>query len=356
MDVLAMLTAKHPNKDATAELEGVNYTYVKVEAKVSALGALKSIFTPTPYIVERFDNDDFLSALVDLLNNTKYDMVLLEGVFLGIYLDVCRKFSEAKVLLRAHNVEHLIWKRHQKELAKGLKSWYLKRVMIPQFDAFENDLLKKVDGIIAISPVDLKYFAKESQRPMISIPVAASVAKSAAKLNNTFSVGFLGALDWLPNHYGLRWFLDEVWSKFADTKDVQFQAAGRNFPDEIRNWTYPKVEWLGEIDDAQAFIQSQHVIIVPLFSGSGMRVKVIEAMSLGKCVLSTAIGAEGIEVQEGKDILIADEPAEWIKILDDLWQNQEQVGAIGARAKSNLSSAYDRDDLAKQLEAFILGL
>lgn len=125
VDVLAMLTAKHPEKDEKTEWPSVGYSYVKVEAKVSAMGALKSVFTPIPYIVERFENDIFSSTLVDKLEGVKYDLILLEGVFLGVYFDICRKYSKAKIVLRAHNIEHLIWKRHMAELSKGLKRWYL---------------------------------------------------------------------------------------------------------------------------------------------------------------------------------------------------------------------------------------
>lgn len=357
VDVLAMLTAKHPEKDEKTQWPGVQYSYVKVESEVSVLGALKSVFTPIPYIVERFVNDIFSSTLVDKLEGVKYDLILLEGVFLGVYFDICRKYSKAKIVLRAHNIEHLIWKRHLAELSKGLKRWYLQYIMLPQFEMYEKELVKKTDGLIAISPVDLAFFAKQTERPMISIPVAANLKHAGGeKTSAKFAVGFLGALDWQPNFLGLRWFLDEVWCKFAVGKDVVLQVAGRNFPDEIYTWSFHRVELLGEIEDAEDFITNQRIIIVPVFSGSGMRVKVIEAMSLGKCVLSTSVGAEGIEVHNGEDILFADSPEQWLGLLEDLWLNQEKLKAIGDRAKENVRSTYSPDILAGKLQSFILAL
>ena len=357
VDVLAMLTAKHPEKDEKTEWPSVGYSYVKVEAKVSAMGALKSVFTPIPYIVERFVNDIFSSTLVDKLEGVKYDLILLEGVFLGVYFDVCRKNSKAKIVIRAHNIEHFIWRRHMAELPKGLKQWYLKHIMVPQFEIFEKELIKKIDGLIAISPVDLAFFAKETECPMISIPVAANLKQGGVeKTSAKFAVGFLGALDWQPNFLGLRWFLDEVWSKFAVGKDVVFQVAGRNFPEEIYTWSFGQVELMGEIEDAEDFILNQQIIVVPVFSGSGMRVKVIEAMSMGKCVLSTSVGAEGIEVHNGEDILLADSPEHWLGLLEDLWLNQEKLKAIGDKAKENMYSTYSPDALAGRLQSFILAL
>ena len=132
--------------------------------------------------------------------------------------------------------------------------------------------------------------------------------------------------------------------------------AGRNFPDEIYTWSFDQVELLGEIEDAEDFITIQRIIIVPVFSGSGMRVKVIEAMSLGKCVLSTSVGAEGIEVHNGEDILLADSPEQWLGLLEDLWLNQEKLKAIGDRAKENVRSTYSPDILAGKLQSFILAL
>lgn len=356
VDVLAMLTDKHPVKDISAELKEVNYSYVKLDTNVSAIGALRSVFTPTPYIVERFYSEEFARVLVDKMQAKNYDLIFLEGVFLGVYLDLCRQYSQAKVVLRTHNVEHLIWKRHLNELSQGPKRWYLEHVMVPQFESFENKLLQQVDGIIAISPVDKAYFTQSCSVPMIVVPVSADINNKPAKLTNTFSVGFLGALDWLPNFSGLRWFLDEVWMNFARGKEVQFQVAGRNFPDEIHTWTYPQVEFLGEIDDASAFLQGQHLVIVPVFSGSGMRVKVIEAMSMGKCVLSTSIGVEGIAVDHSEECIVADSAEEWIKQLDKMWQKPEELVQMGQKAQKKILSTYAPGVLAKKLQDFILAL
>ncbi|MFT6012826.1 MAG: glycosyltransferase involved in cell wall biosynthesis [Chitinophagales bacterium] len=354
--VLSMLTSKHPNFDVSSELNGASYTYVKIPTEESIIAAFKSIFTQDPYIVERFYHNDFLLALIDKLNEQKYDVILCEGVFLGPYLDTIRKYSQAKVVLRAHNVEHVIWERLVPETKNWLKRVYLKRVMLPQFKHFEERFIKKVDAIVPISPIDEVYFSAFSKKPMLLIPAATDVFEVSV-LPKVFSVGFIGGMDWQPNKEGVVWFLNEVWKPFVqDDKDVQLSIAGRNFPQEMLNWEYPKVSFMGEVPDAKVFVEQQSVIIAPIFSGSGMRVKIIEAMSLGKCVISSPVGAEGIQCENDKDILIAKEADQWIEALDQLWQSSDKLTRLGASANELAEREYSLSFYAEKLHVFLHNL
>ncbi|MDA9952540.1 glycosyltransferase family 4 protein [Chitinophagales bacterium] len=356
LDILAMLTEKHAQYDVQGQLDDVSYSYVRVPAKIRALGAFKSIFSKTPYIIERFYSQEFLLALIQQLNKHKYDIIICEGVFLGPYLESIRNYSAAKVVLRAHNVEHVIWKRLAASYKNGLKRFYLRRIMVPQYTRYEEEVIQEMDALIPISPVDEAYFQGVTRNPIKCIPVALDIFEKAA-LPSRFSVGFLGGLDWQPNVDGVKWFLKEVWKPFvADGKNVQLQIAGRNTPKEMFSWDYNKVTVLGEVASAQAFLNSQSVIIVPLFSGSGMRVKIIEAMAFGKCILSTTIGAEGINCVDDEHILLSEYPQDWIRALEDLMTSSERVNRIGFAAKKLAEQEYCIGRYTKDLDVFLQGL
>ncbi len=356
LDILAMLTEKHAQYDRQGELNDANYSYVRVRTKISGLGAFRRIFSKIPYIVERFFNQEFLLALIQLLGKHKYDIIICEGVFLGPYLESIRKYSTAKVVLRAHNVEHIIWKRLAASYNIGFKRFYLRRIMVPQFTRYEAQVIQDMDALIPISPVDESYFQGLTKIPIKCIPVALDKYEKA-DLPRKFSVGFLGGLDWQPNVDGIKWFLNEVWKPFvADGKDAELQIAGRNTPKEMFSWDYKKVTVLGEVASAHTFLNSQSVIVVPIFSGSGMRVKIIEAMALGKCILSTTIGAEGIRCVDDEHIILSEYSHDWIKALKDLMTSSERVNRIGVAAKKLTEQEYSIERYTGDLDVFLQGL
>lgn len=343
VDVLAMLTSKHPEPDKASEWHGVNYQYVSIETQISIPKAVLSVFDKVPYIVSRFKQKSFRKALIELLLNNTYDVVILEGVFLGLYLDELKKYSKAKVVLRAHNIENQIWKRLEKEEKNILIKTYLKYFVVDSFTNFELDILTKVDGVVSISPIDNQYFVKYNVKRTLTIPVCVDTVRKN-DLPKGFDIGFLGGMDWLPNRKGVDWFIDEVWVKFYKKhykSKVRFHLAGRNFPDDlIVKCEKCGARPMGEIDDALVFIAKQSVMIAPIFSGSGMRVKIIEAMSLGKAVLSTTVGAEGINYTQGENIFIADTAEDWVNILEQLLVNSTVLEEVGTNAAQLVNQDY----------------
>ncbi|MCK5079017.1 MAG: glycosyltransferase, partial [Bacteroidales bacterium] len=132
----------------------------------------------------------------------------------------------------------------------------------------------------------------------------------------------------------------------------KFYIAGRNAPDSIRNISEPNVVFLGEVDDAYAFMESKAVMIVPLLSGSGMRIKIIEGMALGKSIVSTSIGAEGIAVSHDTDIIIADDTRNYTAGIESLLDNFDKFEAIGRNAVKFVEENYDNLSISKALAAF----
>jgi polysaccharide biosynthesis protein PslH len=353
--VLAMTTPKHnvSDSDNADYVAGVKYHFVEVNTDISITGAFLNLFSSKPYITERFYSEAFEQKLIQILKSDNYDFIQLEGIFPGIYLHVIRKYSNAKVVLRAHNVEHIIWQRMARQSMNGLKKLYLNNILIPRFADFEKKLSERVEAIVAISPVDEIFFRQNSSAVIQTVPVGYGLFPQSSCFSSVKNIGYLGALDWLPNIEGLQWFLNNVWSKFnAQYPDVTFSVAGRNKLAALDEWNYNNVEIVGEVPVASEFIASNQIMVVPLLSGSGMRIKIIEAMALGKCVVSTSVGAEGIEAESGKHIFLADSADEWLKCLADVVNNPPKALKIGENAQNFIKEFYHIDGLSKKLLQF----
>ena len=133
-----------------------------------------------------------------------------------------------------------------------------------------------------------------------------------------------------------------------------FFVAGRKMPDNLceTQMATMGVEVVGEVEDAREFIASKDINIVPLLSGSGMRIKIIEAMSMGKPVVSTTVGASGIEYTDGEDLLIADTPEEFVKQLRRLTEDPEFCNNVGQNARKLVEMKYSQEATAKRLVEF----
>lgn len=355
LHVYSLLTDKHKkSKDNKLYLDGVKYSFAKINTAISYIDLLKNLlFSKKPYITSRFEDKEAENKLIELLKKDEFDIVHLEGSFLGNYIKLIRKYSKAKISLRAHNVESKIWERLAMQ-EKGLKKIYLEKIMIPRFERFEKNIASKVDCIIPISKVDEKYFNEHCKNiPTHTIPVSYKIKPFNDKIPTEFNVGFIGGLDWQPNQEGIRWFLKNVWKEFVLQKPKAiFNLAGRNFPKRYYDLQDTNLYIYGEIENAEEFTLDNSIMIAPILSGSGMRVKIIEAMALGRTVISTSIGAEGINYENNKNIFIADTLDEWINILNKLSQNRQLLIDTGKAGQDLIKRDHNIDKLGAELVDF----
>ncbi len=173
------------------------------------------------------------------------------------------------------------------------------------------------------------------------------------------SLFYIGALDWFPNQQGLEWFFENVWDEvIKNMPGLKLYIAGRN----PQMWKYLKgkrlknVEIVGEVESSREFIKSKAIMIVPLLAGSGIRVKILEAMSLGRAIISTSVGAEGIDYKDGENILIADTKEEFLKQILKCANDFEYSKKIGENAFKLVKEKYEIGMLARKLFEFYLKL
>jgi len=313
--VLAMNTSKH-KFDLSHLPEEVkrmaDFHAVDVDNEIRRSAALISLLQNKSYHIERFISSVFNEKLIKLLHEKEFDLIQMEGLHLSPYTETIRAFSEAMIVMRAHNVEHEIWKMIAKNEKKFIKRFYL-NVLAKQLRNYELSRLNKYDLMVPISEPDaekLKSFGCELPIHVCHASYdESSLTPDKSKIEFP-SLFFIGSLDWMPNQEGLSWFLKNVWNKIhPQFPDLKFHIAGRNTSEfEIPVVNKENIIVAGEVADAYAFMNSKAIMVVPLFSGSGMRVKIIEGMALGKTIISTSLGAAGIPCKDGQNILIADTP------------------------------------------------
>jgi polysaccharide biosynthesis protein PslH len=354
VSLLAMNTRKHwiDTKEHGKELEHyTKITSIEIDNRIKVIPALQNLFSNSSYHIERFINVDFENALIDLLQNTWFDVVQLETLYLAPYIPIIRKHSSALIVMRSHNVEHEIWERIAKN-ESFLQRTYLNTIT-PRLKSYEIEQLNTYDLLLAITERDEKQFRSFGmKKPSIVTPIGLDCREYGANDNSFYqplSLSFIGSLDWMPNLEGLKWFLEAVWQPFLSKKfpDLKFHIAGRNPPNWLKNLSQPNVIVHGEVPDAATFINEHSVMVVPLLSGSGMRAKILEAMTLGKVVISSSVGMEGIEIEKNQEALLADTPQDYVNQIEWCYQNSEMLLQIGQRAQVFCAKNYDNLEVAK---------
>lgn len=358
LKILTIETAKHPfEKESIPKifLEKTGIESVFIDTSLNIVDAFSSLITQDSYNISRFFSPDFDFKLHQELEKNEYDIIHLESLFMTPYIATIRAYSNARIVLRSHNLEFIIWKRLAKQSGNMAKRAYLK-LLAHQLKNYELDVLNQVDGIAAISKRDANDFSElGSKKPKEVIPFGINLDDYPFKENNNteLSLFHLGSMDWTPNVEGVNWFLESIWPEIHKKfPNANFYIAGRELPEEFYQNNIPNVHIVGEVEDAKKFINSNSIMIVPLLSGSGIRVKIIEGMALGKAIISTTIGAEGLNYKHKDNIWIADNLDSFIEALDHFNENSDEINRMGLSARKLVKEEYDEALIINNLVDF----
>lgn len=351
--VLTVVTDKHPLDVALLPEDYRNATNIEgvyIDLGVKVVPATVAMLCGESYHVKRYCSDAFARKLKEILEQDKYDVVHVESIFLTPYVPLIRRYSSAKVLLRAHNVEHLIWKRVAQSTSLGFKRWYLKHLSLT-LRAYELEHINDYDGVVCITRDDAEYFkANGCRKPITHIPFGIEPEEVVDVEPEDGSLFHIGAMDWLPNQESIAWLIDEVWPVVhREVPQAHLYLAGRKMPSR---WMKAKIEGVtvvGEVPDAMRFIAGKLINVVPLLSGSGIRVKIIEAMSVGKAVVTTSVGAQGIEYTDGENLLVANTPQEFADCIKRLLTDREYCRRVGDAARRLVANEYEIGELTNRL-------
>jgi glycosyltransferase involved in cell wall biosynthesis len=360
--VLAVNTPKHFIDDKDIDIEyrkKTNYRSVFIDTTVKPLDAILNLFTSESYNIIRFKSKAFETVLIEQLQKEKYDLIHLETLWVTPYVDIIRKHSKAKIVLRSQNVEFMIWERLAEDAGSPLKKMYLK-LLSKRLKKYELSLLNKYDAIATITELDSVVFKKMGCTiPIYHVPFGIDLEKYKMDTSTTEkpSVFHIGAMDWRPNADGINWFLKSVWQNVvAKHPSVKLYLAGRNMPEWMMQLKMTNVVVEGEVPDSHKFINSKSIMIVPLTSGGGMRVKIIEGMAFGKTIISTAVGAEGIEYENGKNLLIANTEKEFAEAIEKCLNDSSFSDSVGENARILAETKYDNQLICNKLSDFYKSL
>ena len=331
---------------------------VSIDTQVRYVPALFNLFSIKSYNIERFRSKRMEETLKNILLREHFDIIQLEGLYLTPYIPLIRSLSGSPLLYRSHNIEHFIWLRLARASRHPLKKSYL-QFLANRLKKYEDKIIHEVDGLVAISDIDKQFFLDNGfTGPSVVIPVGNPELmlhdKEFVREHN--SVFHLGSMDWRPNQEGVIWFLKKVWPLvIAKRPDLKFYLAGKRMPTHFHQYASKHVVVVGEVDDALEFLLSKNVMVVPLLSGGGMRVKIIEGMAASKTIVSTTIGAEGIGCKHGEHIYLSDRPEDMARCILHCIDNPEEADQIGQRAREFVQRHYSMERIIKKLIKFYRG-
>jgi glycosyltransferase involved in cell wall biosynthesis len=357
--ILAMNTIKHhitltEIPDSVKEL--AKFKLVNVPASISPVSALLNLFfSKKPYNATRFISKTFATELQTVLLENDFDIIQLEGLYVCPYIRLIRKKSKAKIVYRAHNIEHEIWSRTA-VMAHGLEKWYLKNLS-KRIKSFEVHTLNKYDLLVPITGRDGAILNKLGNTKPVHVSqtgIDSSVLIPNSKNLKHPTLFHIGSLEWSPNQEGLIWFFDNCWDLIREKyPDLQFFVAGRNAPPWLQKMlNLPNVIFKGEVPDAYEFMNSKSIMVVPLFSGSGMRIKIIEGMALGKPIVTTVVGTEGISTTSDENIVITEDANGFVQAISNLIENREYFDKISKNAIEYIHENFDNLSSAGSLIEF----
>jgi glycosyltransferase involved in cell wall biosynthesis len=255
-------------------------------------------------------------------------------------------------------VEYKLWETYIQSNKNSLEKWYL-RIASRRLKKFEVDMVSQLDGVINLSKEDRTIYQMfASNTPLTSIPIAfnQSLLKNYSyekQFEKQTIVYHLGSMDWRPNIQGVLWFIKEVLPILTKLQpDVQIRLAGKKMPRIFHTYQGANLHVDGEVENALQYQEDKAILIVPLLTGSGIRVKIIEALALGKSIISTTIGAQGIEYSNGENILIADDPRSFAEAIVKCVNSLELQKKLSENSKVLAKTKYSLENVGSQKISF----
>jgi polysaccharide biosynthesis protein PslH len=339
--------AEHPN-DQHSTLANV---FERVEAMplrvgsgrgiVEALGYATNFFSPLPHSITKYSTRTVSDALARLVEREHYDVILCDFIFAA---KVVPWKSAARKVLFTHNVEAMIWKRH----AEVTKNPWRRSVYAREYKRMlwaEKNYLSLADHVLTVSDVDRQYFSDlvdASKITTIPTGVDTDFFTPQPGQERPHRLVFTGSMDWMPNEDGMLYFCTEILPRiWQHCPDTEVYIVGRSPTAKVQALTGdPRIKVTGRVDDVRPHIAAGAVYFVPLRVGSGTRLKIFEAMAMRKAVVSTTIGAEGLPVKRGENILLADTPDAFASCVVTLLQDQAQRVNLGAAARKMVEENF----------------
>jgi polysaccharide biosynthesis protein PslH len=331
-----------------AELPGAHtiYTAAPEGTLRQSIDYIWQLTARAPYAVQKFTHPDVRRTIAQWQDEKRFDVAVCD------FLSASQNFPDPMALpcvLFQHNVETVLWRRMaETETARWRKISY--SIEAAKMARYERAALRRFHCVIAVSPQDREQMLTLDPACRIMVvptgvdtgqyPVAPSAPADPPV------IVFTGSMDWEPNIDAMEFFCREIWPKvLAAFPNARFEIVGRNPHGRVQRLQSASVEVTGKVPSVADYLRSATVVVVPLRIGGGTRLKIFEAMATGKAVVSTTIGAEGLDVTPGRDVLIADNPDSFAGAIAELLRNRE-LRQTYEKAAAELAARYDWRQIA----------
>lgn len=356
--VLAMNTSRHPV--GIEELPDLfrsiaSFSMSDTDNDIRWSRVLKNLLlSDKPEHAQRFYSQEFENQLVRLCNQVQPAMVQLESIYLHEYVPALRKhFPEMLVIQRLHNVEREIWSRLAAQTQNSWKRAYL-RNLSDRIARYEEQVWRETDLLLPITRKDASAITSCGiDTPQCVIPYGLQLdGQMIAFPEENMHAYHIGAMDWKPNAEAMDWMQREIVpAVLRKLPGFRFSFAGRNMPERFAGAINATFCCCGEVPDAATFIADKQILIVPLRSGSGLRVKTLEAMAAGKLVISTSVGIQGIDALEDIHFLRADSADAFADKIIWAYAHPQHAKRIALNARDLVKEHHDAAQLMKELES-----
>ena len=295
-----------------------------------------NLSSPVPYAVEKYRSGLMQHAIELEIGGGNYDLVVCD--FLVPSINLPERVDCATVLFQ-HNVESMIWRRHYETQSNRIK----KALFYSQWQkmvAYERAACQRFDAVIAVSSVDRDQMREEfGLREVYDVPtgVDTDYFQPLGGERQSSEIVFTGSMDWMPNEDAILYFAENILPRVSRSiPDVKLNVVGRNPSRRLKALAESnrQIAITGRVEDIRPYVDRAAAYVVPMRVGGGTRLKIYEAMAMEKAVISTTIGAEGLPVRDGEDLIIADQPDEFASAVIRVLSDESFARKIGHRARA----------------------
>jgi glycosyltransferase involved in cell wall biosynthesis len=316
-----------------------------------ALKYLSTYFSPLPYVISKYCYAEVAQRLRSVLAAEKYDLIICDFLTPAPLIPFD---SGIPVVIFTHNVEAMIWKRHWEVAANPVWKFACRREF-RKMQAAELDFLRRSAHVLTVSETDTDFFAKEIDRAKITtIPTGVETDYfHPMEGEEPDSLVFTGSMDWMPNEDGILYFTEQILPLIRRRRpNTILWVVGRKPGKRVEALAAVDsgIRVTGRVEDVRPYIARGSVYVVPLRIGGGTRLKIFEAMAMGKAIVSTTIGAEGLPVSTGSDIMLADTPELFANAVCDLLESSDKRKQLGQAARQLVEERYSWAAVAKYLD------
>lgn len=314
------------------------------------LRAARIMAARRPVTIDKFLYPEVRRRYAELLASDTFDVVVCDFL---VPASLMHWKTPPPTILFTHNVEAQVWERHYKVTTNPLMKivcWLESRAL----SGAERHYVELADQVLAVSENDRAFFLQfvdASRVSVIPTGVDTEYFQPSPEPEQPGAMVFTGTMDWMPNEDGVAYFADKIFPLIQhEIPDAAFWAVGRRPPRRIQALASGSVIVTGAVDDIRPYLGKAAVCVVPLRSGSGTRIKIFEAMAMGKAVVSTTMGAEGLPVSHGENIILADEPGDFARQVVQLLRDPQRRTQLGQAARRLVEENYGWPSVAAHFD------